>query len=365
MKIGLYSLPLHANYGGILQSYALHTVLRSLGHEVYVLNQNWLDTLGKRDKIERAFFSVYNFFSREKKYSKRDCLIISINELRRFWSTNIYKFVDFREFEELKRFQLDAIVVGSDQIWRNGFCKDPKWYFLSFAKDWPIKRVAYAASFGVSEWQFDEQTTIEMKKLISLFNGVSVREKDAVGLCKQYLKTDAEMVLDPTFLLEKEKYDVICEKSVKCDKKRIVSFMLHPSQEKKTIVERVSTKLNALVIDIDVPIKTPNDRTVKPLVSIEKWLTSIKNADYVITDSYHGMAFSINFNKNFVTLGNVKAGQARFVSLLSMFGLSERMTTEEKQIEALFRQTINWENVNKVLTDMRKMSIQFLAESLQ
>lgn len=364
MKIGLYSLPFHSNYGGVLQSYALQNVLKSMGHEVYVLNQNWLDIVGKRDRIMKTIYSISNIFTSKKRYDQRTLLKMSIHELQRFWTSNTDNLVNFKEFEEIKRLQLDAIIVGSDQIWRKGYCKDTRWYFLDFTKGWDIKRVAYGASFGVSEWQFDEVTTRDMRDLISCFNGVSVREKDALGLCKDYLERDAVFVLDPTFLLSIEDYQHFSVKKDKPGVRNIVSFMLHPTLEKKNIVHNLAKDLSVEVDDIDIPMKEEDKHAVESYKSVESWLTAMMNADYVITDSYHGMAFAINFNKPFVTLGNLQGGQARFISLLETFNLSDRLSEDYDRILSLFKKDINWNMINDIKESMKNNSFSFIEKSL-
>ena len=98
--------------------------------------------------------------------------------------------------------------------------------------------------------------------------------------------------------------------------------------------------------------------------SVEEWLSALLDADYVLTDSYHGMVFAINFNKQFVTLGNVQGGQSRFVSLLNLFNLSNRMTKDEDEILNLMNEDINWVEVNTILEEKRTKSISFLKNAL-
>lgn len=364
MRIGIYSLPFHSNYGGVLQSYALQIVLQKEGHEVFVLNKNWLDYPGKRDKIEKTLCTLVSFLTFRRLYSKREKKIESIRELKRFWSTNINNLVDFREFSQIKSLELDAIVVGSDQIWRKGYCLDTRWYFLDFTELWNIKRVAYAASFGVSDWQFPEDVTNDMKNLAHNFNGISVRESDGIRLCKEYLNVDATFVLDPTLLLTSTDYEKF--RSHKKDKKNkhLVSFMLHPNVEKQMLVDEIAASLDAKVINMDIPLDGGKRDRINYYKSIEQWLTEFLDADYVLTDSYHGVVFSINFNKPFVTLGNVQGGQSRFTSLLGLFSLTRRIATDKDSILCILKESINWSNVNLILENKRKKSIEFLSKSI-
>lgn len=364
MRIGIYSLPLHANYGGILQSYALHVILRRMGHEVFVLNRNWVDKLGKKGVAEKMICSLINLFRSEKLHTRHEKYLENISELKRFWYSKIVNFIDFHNFSEVKALRLDSIIVGSDQVWRLGYCRDSRCYFLDFAKDWNVNRIAYAASFGVREWQFDEKTTNEMRALAALFIGISVREIDAIKLCKEYLGVDAFRVLDPTLLLHSQDYNKFRVNRVIGDRKRFVSFMLHPNDDKLRLSSEVAKSVGADLIDISVPDEYSSHRVVNKYISIERWLTEFLDADYVLTDSYHGMIFSLNFNKPFVTLGNAIGGQSRFTSFLEDFHLEDRISTNKETIVRLYKENIDWAEVNRKRKQLEVFSIDFIEKSL-
>lgn len=361
MNIGIYSLPFHSNYGGLLQSYALQTTLERFGHTVYVFNRNWLDRPGKKDQLRKVLYAVTNLFSKHKRNTQLETLKRNIHELHRFWTTEVHT-CDFWDFKELLEYKLDAIVVGSDQVWRKGYCKDTRWYFLDFARDWKIKRIAYAASFGIDEWVFDTGTTADIKELIQQFESVSVRESDGVNLCKTHLGVDALQVLDPTLLLTREDY-MRFRTHVECNsRKRFLSFMLHPSQQKTVLAKKLAESLDADYVSVDIPMADVADQTY---LGIETWLTEFLDADYILTDSYHGTVFAINFNVPFMTLGNLQGGQSRFSSLLNLFNLQDRMSTNESEILSCFNKDINWNSVNEQLAKYRSISTNFILESLR
>ena len=216
MRIGILTLPLHTNYGGILQAYALQTVLERMGHEVVVFdtpNKTFLPPLwkfplsiGKRT-LKKLLGKTDRIF--EEHYQNRIRPVIAQN-IQPFVDKNIHRKI-IRNFQQLTQKDYDAIVVGSDQIWRAIYF--PMWLgqgiengYLAFAKEWNIKRIAYAASFGTSVWEYTEEQTQQCKPLLQKFDAVSVREANGVELCKKYFEVDALQVLDPTMLLSQEDY---------------------------------------------------------------------------------------------------------------------------------------------------------------
>ena len=125
----------------------------------------------------------------------------------------------FTSYYNISQEKYDAIVVGSDQIWRKQYvCESFKLpiesSFLDFAKHWDIKRISYAASFGTEEWEYNDEQTKNCRVLIQLFDNVSVREKSGVALCKDYLQHNAKVVLDPTLLLKKNDYLKLLNKNI-------------------------------------------------------------------------------------------------------------------------------------------------------
>ena len=212
MKIGILTLPLHTNYGGILQAYALQTVLERMGHEVCLIEKKrkpfrlplWKAPLvyGKRVLKNLAGHPYPIFY--EQKVNREEPITRQNTDLfiKRYIKRRIVN-----DFSELKESDFDAIVVGSDQIWRpkyfNGNIEDA---YLKFAEGWNIKRIAYAASFGTDEWEYTAAQTKECARLLKQFDAVSVREASGVDLCRKHFGVEARHVLDPTMLLTAEDY---------------------------------------------------------------------------------------------------------------------------------------------------------------
>ena len=215
MKIGILTLPLHTNYGGILQAYALQTVLERMGHEVVVIDQErrkFVIPLHKRylvyaKRIIEKYLLRKNIHIFLEDYNKKITPIIEKNT-RKFIEEYI-KTKYYSRLSEIDEKEYDAIVVGSDQIWRPiYFNEDIKENaFLYFTKDWiQCKRIAYAPSFGSEMWEYSPLETRRIKDMIGKFSYISVREETGKTMCEQYLGCKAEVVLDPTLLLRREDY---------------------------------------------------------------------------------------------------------------------------------------------------------------
>ena len=374
MKIGILTLPLHTNYGGILQAYALQTVLERMGHEVVVFDKPYLiSRLSLKNII--VFFKhlikktlgIKSSFINSKKHNKRE------NAKRRYTNVFIQKYIKRRlinNYYQIKPYDYNAIVVGSDQIWRRRFmpCQDVRIAFLDFTRGWNIKRIAYAASFGIDYWDFTEKGTNIIKESISLFDAVSVREDSGVSLCKQYLGyNNAIQVLDPTLLLERKDYESLIENSDNTykPKEQLMLYVLDYNDKKKQFVSQVSNKLNLKPFETNSKYEVKGaslDEIVQP--PVEQWLRSFRDSSYVITDSFHACVFSILFHKPFIVIGNKSRGLARFQSLLSLFELEDRMLIDTYDV-SLCNKDIKWEKVDSKLDKLRTDSKSFLEKSLK
>ena len=377
MRIGILTLPLHTNYGGILQAYALQTVLERMGHQVVVFdtpNKMPLPPLWKipltfakrlflksMGRIDRIFIEKYN------------------NQIRPVIAKEIQPFVDERihrkvltNFSTLEAHEFDAIVVGSDQIWRSIYFV-PLWLwqkmekaYLSFTKGWNIKRISYAASFGTDKWEYNEEQTLHSKEALQMFDAVSVREENGVKLCKQYFEVDAIHVLDPTMLLDANDYiELFKQKQTPKSRGNLLNYVLDETDEIKNLIQKVASENKMIPFAVNNPYENddtkPLNQRIKP--SVETWLRGFYDADFVITDSFHACRFSIIFKKQFIVVGNKERGMARFASLLKMFGLEERLVDEKFDIKTL--QPIDYDKVYNLYGQLRERSLHFLSENLE
>lgn len=369
MKIAILTLPLHTNYGGILQAYALQTVLEQMGHEVCLIERRTRPTrlplwkmpysYGKRI-IKNLTGHPYPIFYEQKK--DREAPIVAQNT-NKFIKKYIKRLV-VNEFSDIHKEDFNVIIVGSDQIWRPKYFPKIEKAYLSFTKNWNIKRIAYAASFGTDDWEYNSKQTQNCRHLISKFEAVSVREKSGIDLCYKFLGVNAKQVLDPTLLLKTEGY-ISLFKSIDVPKSpgNLLGYILDNTPEKVSFINHIA-KLQGLIpfrVDSKVENKTAplNDRIQPPL---ENWLRGFYDAEFVITDSFHACVFSILFHKPFLVIGNKKRGISRFQSLLSMFGLEDRLIDVHSQIN--LHVNIDWNTIDEVLEQKREEAEKFLTNSL-
>lgn len=346
MKIGIVTLPLHFNFGGILQAYALQETLKKLGHNPYIIKKTPQNI---KDYIKRLLYNQ----SRVSQFVRKNIIFDNLSE----------PFT----MSELTSKGYDALIVGSDQVWRPCMGIDRKAnvnrYFLKTTNNGKIRKIAYAASFGVDFLDFTEDEIILAQDLVKDFTAVSVREQSGLTLCAKYLnRKDVCQVLDPTMLLGKNDYShFILYSPFKSENKHCFVYLL--DYEKTTNQEIVKTILpeNSEVLRAKVERNTLKKYLSSDL-TIQNWLSAIYHSDLVITDSFHGCVFSILFHKNFYVIRNDVGGNARINSLLTLLGLEDRLIEKEFIVSKI--NPINWEFIEEKLQLMRKFSIQYLNKAL-
>lgn len=210
MRIGIITQPLHANYGGLLQNYALQQILIRAGYEVETID--WEGKTGIRETLYRMKMYVLHAFLPNKypllRYQptqkERETIQCNTNHFINKYINHTAVINSYEGFvKQAAMGKYKAFVVGSDQCWRP--CYNPFIFsmFLDFAQDKLVDRIAYAASFGTDSWEFTKQQTSICASLAKKFDLVTVREDSGVMLCKKHLGVDAVHVLDPTMLLSK------------------------------------------------------------------------------------------------------------------------------------------------------------------
>ena len=374
MKIGIITLPPYANFGGILQAYALSHVLQGMGHETEVvyIEKRWQLPLWKKplSYTKRAI----------KKYIlRRPAWIFYEKKAKREWLTitqNTFRFVEkhirhrfYKRFSSIHEGDYDAFVVGSDQVWRPKYFTyssegaDVKEAYLHFAKKWNVKRIAYAASFGVDNWEYTPEQTTKCARLVKAFDAVSVREESAVELCRHYLNVDAKHLVDPTLLLDRKDYEALIGNAATPHKGKILNYILDWDDEKGRFTRELEKATGKQAFRVNSRIDewyAPLEERIQP--SVESWLQGFRDADLVITDSFHACVFSIIFNKPFFVVGNQERGLARIHSLLAMFGLEDRLVSADSSVNP--SAPINWETVNSHRQELETEAMKFLKSTL-
>ena len=263
---------------------------------------------------------------------------------------------------------LCCFIVGSDQVWREAYSPCITDYFLHFLpKGKKYKKISYAASFGIKETDISKDKLALCAEDLKSFNAISVRERTGVDIVNTISGMNATLVLDPTLLLKAEDYSVLIDVQDKKSESGIVCYVLDPDNDKQSIMNDVTSSFGQNTMLLSLYPKDNKGNNDK-LISVSKWLSSIANADFMVTDSFHGCVFSVIFKKNFIAIANQDRGVDRFCTLLEGLGLTDRLvfSFDEylKRKKALFAE-VNYCKVEDNLEALRSSSMLFLRESLK
>ena len=381
-KILILTQPLGFNYGGILQAYALQSVLKNnnvvetLDWNVSFPTYRWLILVFKRFLLNKLFnrnlspyldilFPPPIFYNRITK-NTRSFIARHLNLTKSKYRIG----QDFSKNKEL--FDYNIYITGSDQVWAcssyNNYVKNCMFDFLRNKEN--IKRVSYAASFGKDGFYNNFNYIQECKQLLLKFNAISVREDSGVRLCKELFDVEATHVIDPTMFLDAEHYIKLSkERKDYSDDGDCFSYILDMSDEKQRIINRVCKNYNLEFFSVmpksvfkDVGPLYIKDCVIPP---VEQWLDGFNKAKFIVTDSFHGCVFSIIFKKPFIAIGNSERGMARFDSLLKMFKLENRLIHSENDLtEDLLNSEIDYDAVHEILAKEREKAKMFLIKAL-
>lgn len=357
-KIGIITLPLIDNYGGMLQHIALYSFLSQNGYEVIPFRNHtfrpWYKRLIYRFLEKIPFQNIKNARYVCKKRKFHNILLDKILKKRT---------EPIREIKTLKKIvennNFDAIIVGSDQVWRWAYTQDYyKRYYLDFIAKNDVKKISYAASFGVASWESSDQRDV-VRDLLKNFDAISVREKDGVDLCHSLGFENISHVIDPTLLMEECFYIKNFLKSNNSFSDDI--FLTYILDENELVNKFISNlrreKFQKYKID-NIGLRSD--------MSISDWISKFYYSEFVVTDSFHGMVFSIIFNKNFYVIVNESRGSSRFYSLLSMLGLESRLVNlKSGNLFSNSDISINYDLVNKKIDFLKKLSANFLIDSIE
>ncbi len=375
LRIAILTQPLGHNYGGLLQAYALQTYLKKLGCEVETLDRR-MESAGRISLKGHALNLARLMMGRIKSLPTESRQAWILSELAAFrdrrlaMSRRIISEQEVRDYYRERDFV--AFIVGSDQVWRPRYSPSILNFYLDFLHDIksPAKRIAYAASFGVDDWEYSRECTEKCKILAQKFDSISVRESSAIQLCWDRLGVPAQWVVDPTLLLEPSDYEPLiaeCEKNANAG--CVLSYVLDPAPEKRTIADSVGRAVGAKVFSIkprySITQVRAKDIAKCRFPSVESWLHAFHDASFVVTDSFHGTMFSILFNKPFIAVGNSARGMARFESLLSQFRLTERLVESPRDVSSeLIDSQIDWGATNDKREALARAGREFLRTQL-
>ena len=377
------------NYGEELQAFALQYFLNKNGYdaEVIDLEKRLKDLSKSKETILPAIINRFKVYGVQAPiYIVKK--VIDVYRKRRFDRNNqeykeIYhkQFVDFfnaytkhsESFYTLERIRstmdlsYDTFIAGSDQIWNFMHTDFLDVFFLEFAKKFKAKRISYAASISVSK--IPDSMKKKYQDLIKNIDYLSVREIQGAELLKGICGRDAEVVLDPTLLLNKQDWIDTCVYKLPLFDNYVLVYTLSGSRQIKKLAYSISNsyKCSTIIFIIgDRSILSKEGTETPIIVGPSEWLGLFLKARYVVTDSFHGTAFSINFNIPFTTLVNpVSNMNSRVLSILTITKLMGRIVYDGKKIKIPEVLNIDFSEVNEIIDSWRKKSFNFLYLSLK
>jgi hypothetical protein len=366
MKIGILTYHRSHNYGALLQAFALQTYLRGLVHETEVVDY-WPNYHSQEYKLI-PYFNAKSFKGKIK-----SILLLFIGYPRILKRSRQYKKFIKKQFnlsdkplyikaKTMKEAEYDVVIYGSDQIWRKQnyplFKGFDEIYFGSnplFAR----KKVSYAASMGVINLKDEDR--VFLKKMMNNFDVISVRESNLKKVLENVIGREISLALDPVFLLDKEKWQtLIPERKIK--EKYILLYQLVPSEESIKLTNKLQGNNGYKVIEIRGRVNSLLfGKRYMQTESPFEFLSLINNAEFVVSTSFHGAAFSLIFEKQFYAVG-MGNNSGRILTLLSSLEIENRYLQKIEGVN--IKETIDYINVNKKLIENRENSICFLKNAL-
>lgn len=372
------------NYGQILQGVALQYVLKKLGYIPTTIRYN-VDYLSLSDrqklnsigfKMQKLFTddtSIANhikryFFSRKGISSNRDFVDRGFDDFkeRNLFLSNA-EYNSYNDFIENYN-DVYAYIVGSDQVWNYVALGDRRKIFLLDFVKFPCKKIAYAVSFGRTKFA-NRKEKKDFASSLKTFDAIGVRESSGIEMCSSIGFNAVRLVPDPTFLLTKEQWLALCQvkKSIKHNLLFVYTLVSNDERIHKYVDYYKSKGYEIVYVSSGAQVDTYENLQA----SIDEWLYYISAASLVITNSFHGLIFSLNFNTPVLGIArgrNLSAGMnSRMHSILNQLNMINWFTEEYDNAvsDRVLKSNVNWESVNQNIESMRNIGINFLKENLQ
>lgn len=397
MKIGILTYwASKDNYGQILQCYALQYFLRRSGYDTYLIKYAPIHKKNRGHKIfliikkvitNCSYKGIKYFFSEERKEAKerenKELSLTILNdelnkvrEFEKFRTLYIKEYpIIYRSIRELQKNppEVDALICGSDQVWHDSYSNEnTSGWFLHFGRK-DIKRIAYAASIG---HDLSYKDLLKFKKLLKPLNSISVREERVKQYCENIGYNGVSVVLDPTLLLESSDYKFNEPERELCNHQEAYMFIYILNIKAKEDIywssiqeylERENLGVKVVASSGYCPAReiVPNEKNI--LATVPEWICLIKDANCVVTTSFHGMLFSIIMKKQFLVVlltGMYEAANNRIKQFLDKIGLNSRIYNPTLPMESQMNIEIDWNDVIFRIDQMKNESVKFLFNSL-
>ncbi len=365
MKIGQITM-YGDNYGACLQAYALQKVCQENGHEIELINYHQavrekVGSVSKLQKVRKLGLKATLKYIKERKYIE-----LRKNAYKKFRDDYlVFHEGEYYRNDDLKKLnsEFDCFICGSDMIWSEEFSEDWEFFFLNFVeKD---KRFSYAPSFGKNS--LTNSNKVKVKEYLQDFNKISCRENGGIDLLESLGVTGAKQVIDPTMLLSKEEWmHCIPEKKRIIQEPYVFAYLFgEETQERKKFFRCVEKKISRMYTLPKFTKKEQNSFPIKGMGPME-YLRLFRDAEFIVTDTFHGLMFSIIFRKPFVVLkrhdgSNWSKYSDRMTSALDMFGLKERYVDDDfRELDQM--KQLNYDKYETLIKKAQENSLTYLKD---
>lgn len=379
MKVGIITILKVNNYGAELQAYATQAVLKKMGYDAEIIDYLFYKNKNYQRTKESAPFFPFPVSVRLKEWVYPKLAWLKALSYRQANREREKRFADFHKentslsktyhsIEELysAKMDYDVYMTGSDQVWNPGIYSSLAPYFLTFApKGKP--RIAYAASFGIDT--IPDYAVDYYRKRLDEYEAIGVREENAVTIVQEIAARRAEWVLDPTLLLTGKDWQKVAKPvNIPLKEHYILLYELTPCRYIRQLADFIHSQTGWQIVRIcKNACREDKDESIINIIDAgpAEFLHLIEHASLVITNSFHGTAFSINFKRDFYTILPLrKRNNSRQRSLLELFGLTERLLVEDSPLPDVGKISIDYSYANKRLQEERNKSIHYLKSAI-
>ena len=370
MNVKVITRHFPSNYGSLLQSIATVHVIERLGHQCEIIDYQRKDERGLKGVLaqlnckggygnpikKQAYIAI--------RYPIEKYAQVKFDRMRKRYLKMTQRC---SSQEDLAKLSADAFMTGSDQVWgpmMNGHYDSA--YFLQFVRN-GVCKLAYAASFGKTK--FDNSIVNDYKKMLASYDKIAVRENSAVAMLDDWgLNNCIGQVLDPTLLLDNSEWTNLLNKKNEVDKYKgknyILVYQIHNDPKLSDYAKRLAKHTGLKLLRVN-PMFHQVLRGGKFICcpDLSEFLSLIANASCIVTDSFHGTCFSINFGKQFIEILPNNATGTRNQSILELTGLSDRILRDFGDF-SLINKVIDYDKVHKVLEVEKVNSLEVMKNML-
>lgn len=370
MKIGLVSIHAAHNYGSVLQAYALQEKLREFSDDVEIINyrpeyfeyQYKLFSLKVYKRYKGIKSKILHFGWRILKFRQR---YIKYKKFEEYISKNYKLSKKYKTYSELlnDKMDYDVFFCGSDQIWNTDITEGfDKTFYLGFVGENKIK-ASYAASLGRKN--IDLKYKEEYKEYLNKFDYISLREASSIEEISKFTNKPISVMIDPTLLMDKQFWNKIANNSkIQIPYPYIFVYILEENDEFVKIVNAISKRLGLRVVSVSKKKRFNNEKIIVDAGPYD-FLKLFKEAQFVITNSFHGTVFSLIYEKRNCIIPHKGTG-SRMIDLMNKVGLSDRVLSSAKELDLeKITLDINYQNVELILKEERKKAEEYIKNAIR